>query len=720
VMLVCAWSLNAAAAITMTPNPFDAGTTTIGGTTQATGTLSSTSNVHVDLDITNCSGGGGTFSLNPAVNVNLNAPAMVTLTYMPTQRGTRSCTVDVYDTGTTTKLGSFSIRGTGQLPPTMGTVGNPDFGSLRWNNAAPNRTFTRNFTVSNSGDQDLDVTSVTISGGNAAGDYSITAAPSNTTILPANSKTWTVQFDPSASGTRTATLTFTSNDPADGTDTFNLTGVGTNAIIVTPNDPNFGGIVSAGSSALADVQVDNQGGSPEGPLGVTSASITGGGGWITFAGCGGGMNCTFIPALSFTSPVNVGVQCSPPATAAANDTQTATISFTSDTDNATPDNTATLTCVAGRSTLATNFNTLGFGSQLVGTTTPLMPLTVTNTGNVATTFYLTKTGANQGAFTVSTPSGCGTGSGNQCTVAANGGTQTVNVIFTAIAEGDINAGLTVTSPATPNPSLVLTGRGIDRRADVIQSLQFPDTFRNPGDAATVLPIPVKNIGEYPLRVSSVAIDGAGNWALAEPFQPFDVPGLGSRDVNVAFLPITAGKAPDGTLAIMTDDAKAALVNVIVSGNGKDRNVAMGPSLDFGNTGAGVPVSYTSLKLPDEWLTVINQDEADFKIREIKFDMPDVFKVQTLGGDAVSNMDLPVGGSKQFEVIFLPPETGEYTANMSIYLDQDPLAQRTIEVHGRALFVDARGGGGFGCSTGRGMDWGVLLALGLLRRKRRRA
>ncbi|HEX5060063.1 MAG TPA: choice-of-anchor D domain-containing protein, partial [Kofleriaceae bacterium] len=567
-LLVCAWSLDAAAAITMTPNPLDAGTTTIGNTTMDTGTLDTTMNAHVDLNIGACSGGGGTFTLNPNNNINLNGPQTITVTYSPNQRGTRQCTVDVVDHGNSMKLGSFTIRGTGQQPPTMGTVGTPDFGSMRWNNAAPNHTSTRNFTVSNSGDVTLDVTGVTITGTNA-GDFTISAAPANNSILPGNSKTWTLQFDPSASGTRTATLTFTSNDPADGTDTFNLTGVGTNAIIVTPTDSNFGGLVSAGSSALGDVQVDNQGGTPEGPLGVTSASISGGGGWITFAGCGGGANCLFIPALSFTGSVNVGVRCSPPATAQANDMQTATITFNSDTDNATPDNSATLTCVAGRSVLAANVNNLGFGSQLVGTTTALMPLTVMNTGNQPTTFVLTKTGVNAGAFAVSTPSGCGT-MATPCSVAA-GGTQTVNVVFTAIGEGDINAGLTITSPSTPNPSLVLTGRGIDRHADVIQSLQFPDTFRNPGDMATVLPIPVKNVGEYPLHVSSVAIDGAGNWALAEPFEAFDVPGLGSHDVNVAFLPVTAGKAPDGTLAIMTDDTKAALVNVIVSGNGKDRN-----------------------------------------------------------------------------------------------------------------------------------------------------
>ncbi|HEY5952691.1 MAG TPA: choice-of-anchor D domain-containing protein [Kofleriaceae bacterium] len=718
-LLVCGWSLDAAASITINPSPFDAGTALLNQPTSANGTLSSTTNVHVDLVITNsCSGGAGTFELSMTTNVNLNAPASLTLTYTPSQRGTRTCRVDVFDTGTMTLLGSFNVRGTGQQPATMSVTGTPDFGSLRWNNAAPLHTSSRNFTVMNSGDVTLDISSVAVSGGNA-GDFTI-AGSTTASILPGGAKTWTITFDPTAGGARSTTLTFSGNDPANPADSYTLTGTGTNAVIATPMDPSFG-IVNIGSSALGNVPVNNVGGAPRGSLGVTSASITGGGGWITFAGCGGGANCTFVPALAIADVANVGVQCSPPATAAANDMQTATITFVSDTDSGT-DNTATLTCVAGKSTLATSLNIATFGTALVGTTTNLMPITVTNTGNVATTFYLTKTGValNQTAFTLSTPTGCGLAAGTPCTVQPMS-TAMVNVTFTALFEGDINAGLTLTSPATPNPQLVLTGRGIDRHISLIDAVQFPDTFRNPGDAATIMPITVKNIGEYPLHVSQVLLDGAPNWQLAAEFVPFDVPGLGSHDVNVKFLPVTAGKAPDGILAVMSDDPKAALLNVVMSGNGRDRNVSFGAPgpIDFGNTGAGVPVSLTAIKRPENWLAVANLDDADFKIREIKSDMPDVFQVRQISGDDISNIDLPIGGSNKFEVVFLPPKVGEYTANITLFLDQDPLGQRTVEAHGNALFVDAHGGAG--CSTGRGAGSGILLAfVALLRRKRRRA
>ena len=56
----------------------------------------------------------------------------------------------------------------------------------------------------------------------------------------------------------------------------------------------------------------------------------------------------------------------------------------------------------------------------------------------------------------------------------------------------------------------------------------------------------------------------------------------------------------------------------------------------------------------------------------------------------------------------PPKVGDYTANLTLFLDQDPQGQRTIQVHGNALFVDAHGGGG--CSTGNGAGGGVLVRL----------
>lgn len=719
------WTLNASAAptvITMNPNPLDAGNVLIGSTgTSPDGTLSSNNNVRVDLVVTNqCSGTGqGTFTLSQTTNINLNNPATITVSYTPTTGGTRTCTVSVRDSGNNSNYGSFSVRGTGQNPPTISVTGMTDFGAVRWNDAAPTHTTSRTFTVTNTGDVTLDVTDVTI-GGTNAGDFSITAGSTPQSILPNNSKSWTVTFDPSAGGTRSATLTFTSNDPNNPTHTLNLTGTGTNAVISVPANADFG-IVVAGSSGSLDVTVSNIGGSPKGNLGVASATITDTSGWFTFSGCGSGTNCTFSPALSIANSAVVGVRCSPPADATLNQMATATLSFSSDSDPvASPADTATLKCTAGKSDLVLTKNTVQFTPQLVGTTTT-MPVTldVSNNGNVGATFYLQRTGANAAAFAATTSTGCGTSSSNQCSLSP-AATVTINVTFTPGAEGDISAGLTlVSSPASPQA--VLTGRGIDRHIHFVDSVQFPDTFRNPGDTATIQPVTIENIGEYPLHVSSVLLDGAPNWQLAEQLAPFDVPGLSSHDVMVMFTPVTAGKAPDGTLAVMSDDRQNPLLNVILSGNGKDRNVSMGPPvIDFGNTGAGVPVTLTSLKNPDDWLTVANLDDTKFRIREIKFDMPDVFKVQTLSGESISDMDLPAGATSQFEVVFLPPDVGEYVGNMTLYLDQDPLGQRTIEVRGRALFVDAHGGGGFGCSAGRGAGSGMLLVLAaLLRGKRRR-
>lgn len=724
-LLIGGWSLEAAAGptvITINPNPLDVGDVLVNGTGMATGTLSSNNNVHVDLSVTtNCSGSGrGTFTLSPDTNINLNSPTTITLTYAPTMPGSRVCQVAVRDAGGAhTLLDTFNVRGNGQAPPTISVTGTTTFGSVRWNDAAPNHTFSRTFTVSNGGDATLDVSNVQI-GGTNAGDFSITSGGTSQQILPGNSKSWTVEFDPSASGTRSATLTFTSNDPATPTRTLDLSGSGTNAVISVAANADFGIVVSGTKGAL-DVTINNIGGTPKGDLGVTSATIADTSGWFTFNGCGNGTTCTYTLPLSIANSDTVSVACSPPAAAPANTVQTATLSFVSDTDNAAenPANTITLKCTAGQSDIALQNNTVQFAPTLVATTSTMSSVNVTNGGNVATSFYLEVTGSDASAFTVTTSTGCGT-IANQCSLAP-AASVTINVTFTPGDEGDSAANLRLVASLGASPQIALTGRGIDRHIQLVESVQFPDTFRNPGEMASVLPVTVKNIGESPLHVSSVQLDGAPNWELAAPFEPFDVPGLSSVDVEVKFTPASAGKAPDGILAVMSDDRTNSLLNVVVSGNGKDRNVSMGPSVDFGNTGAGVPVTLTSLKTSDQWLRIANLDEADFKIRDITFDMPDVFQIERLGGGSVTNMDLPIGADEPFEIVFRPPDIGEYVSTMNLYLDEDPLVARSIEVRGRALFVEAHGGGGVGCSAGHGTGGGMaLVLLALVRRKRPRA
>ncbi|HEV7472436.1 MAG TPA: choice-of-anchor D domain-containing protein [Pyrinomonadaceae bacterium] len=100
-------------------------------------------------------------------------------------------------------------------------------------------TVVHTFTIQNIGATNLTVGLPTISGANAA-DFNVTLAPTSP-VAPAGSTTFQVTFDPSASGPRTATLSFANNDPDENPFDFSIAGTGTNGSatcpqIVLPND----------------------------------------------------------------------------------------------------------------------------------------------------------------------------------------------------------------------------------------------------------------------------------------------------------------------------------------------------------------------------------------------------------------------------------------------------------------------------------------------------
>jgi Carboxypeptidase regulatory-like domain/Domain of unknown function (DUF4214) len=100
-------------------------------------------------------------------------------------------------------------------------------------------TVVHTFTIQNIGATPLTVGLPTTTGPNA-GDFSVTMAPTSP-VAPAGSTTFQVTFDPSASGPRTATLTFANNDPDENPFDFTIAGTGTNGsascpAVVLPND----------------------------------------------------------------------------------------------------------------------------------------------------------------------------------------------------------------------------------------------------------------------------------------------------------------------------------------------------------------------------------------------------------------------------------------------------------------------------------------------------
>jgi hypothetical protein len=105
-------------------------------------------------------------------------------------------------------------------------------------------TVVHTFTIQNIGAVNLTVGLPATSGPNAA-DFNVTLAPSSP-VAPAGSTTFQVTFDPSASGPRTATLTFANNDPDENPFNFDIAGTGTNGsascpLVVLPGNGSTSG-----------------------------------------------------------------------------------------------------------------------------------------------------------------------------------------------------------------------------------------------------------------------------------------------------------------------------------------------------------------------------------------------------------------------------------------------------------------------------------------------
>lgn len=116
-----------------------------------------------------------------------------------------------------------------------------DFGSADIAGAMVARTFT----ITNTGDTSLDLSAgVSITGTNAS-DFTVTSVPA-TSVAAAGNTTFQITFDPSATGTRTATISIVNNDANENPYDFSILGLGTS----TPN--TLPDITSANTVSVAE------------------------------------------------------------------------------------------------------------------------------------------------------------------------------------------------------------------------------------------------------------------------------------------------------------------------------------------------------------------------------------------------------------------------------------------------------------------------------------
>ena len=327
---------------------------------------------------------------------------------------------------------SISLSGTGVAQPTA----NLSPPSMTFASQALGTTSSAQaVTLTNSGGTTLNITSLALTGVNAS-DFAQTntcgssvAAGSNCTI--------SVTFKPSASGSRTASVSITDN--ASGSpQTVSLSGTGAAAVVsLSPTSLGFGNQSVGTTSTAQTLTLGNTGNAA---LNITSLALTGTNAseFAQSNTCGSsvaaGSNCTisvmFTPSVSGTEAASLSI-----ADNASGSPQTVNLSGTG---------TGAVASLAPGS--------LAFLNQPVDMTSTAQSVTLSNTGNAALSITsLALTGTNASDFDESNTCGSSLAAGANCTIV---------VMFTPSVAGTEAASLSIADNSSGSPQTVsLSGAG---------------------------------------------------------------------------------------------------------------------------------------------------------------------------------------------------------------------------------------------------------------------
>jgi hypothetical protein len=207
-----------------------------------------------DFGASGCSGTvpatGGTCS----VNVN----------FTPGATGTRAATLNVAGQ-------QVSLTGNGTDPSGSVSPGSIGFGNQPLHVISSTQTIT----LQNTGTSPLTYSSTTVGGANPA-DFSVsdTACAAAFTLAPTDSCNVTVAFNPTVTGSRTATVTIHDDDPQNGTQTVNVSGTGTpSSVGFAPASVTYTKAIPAGTASPGHVVTIRN--LTSSPMPITSTALAG-------------------------------------------------------------------------------------------------------------------------------------------------------------------------------------------------------------------------------------------------------------------------------------------------------------------------------------------------------------------------------------------------------------------------------------------------------------
>lgn len=466
-------------------------------------------------------------------------------------------------------------------------------------------------TVTNTGSTSLTVSNISI-----AGDFLETDNCSST-IAANGTCQISVTFSPSASGTRTGTLTVPGNVPG-GQETVTLTGTGTtqSAIVLLPNSANFGDVQVATVSAAQDVTVSN---TSAAPVVLASESLTG----------------------PFAIQTNT---CS--STLAANTACTLAVVF-----QPTLVGTASgvLTVVTGQGTESIGLSgngespatdtvspgSLSFPATPENTISASQSITLTNNGGIALTGIQVQT---TGDFQII----------NGCVASLNAQSAcTLTVQYTPHAIGPEAGSVTITDTLR-SQAIPLNGTGTEPATDTLSpmSLTFPAT--PVGQSAAAQTVTLTNSGGAALAQLSIHSVGTG-------FGEANNCGSALAAQSACTITVTFQASSVGNVTgqiIVSDAARSQTVLLSASGvTPADDNLSP-LSLDFG----GQIIATTSAS---QTVTLNNSTQATLSSIHIQSGNPDFMFTTTCG------TTLAAGGSCAIHVQFEPHAGGADSGTITV-------------------------------------------------------
>jgi hypothetical protein len=301
-------------------------------------------------------------------------------------------------------------------------------------------------------------------------------------------------------------------------------------------------------------------------------------------------------------------------------------------------------------------SSIGFGNQIVGTTSAVQMVSLTNTGTATLNISsIAITGANSGDFSQTNTCGASVNAGANCSI---------SVKFTPTATGNRAASVTITDNAAGSPQNVpLTGIGIAPVVSFGGTTTLTYSAQPVGTTSAAQSVTLTNTGNAALMITSIAITGANSGDFAQtntcPVSPATLAAGANCKINVTFDPTATG-ARNASLGV-TDDASGSPQNISLTGTGTPAAPAVGlspTSLTF----SGQLVGTTSAA---QSVTLTNTGNAALTITSIAITGANSGDFAQTSTCPVSPTTLAAGSNCAISVTFKPTASGARNASVTI-------------------------------------------------------